>query len=227
MAQKQLSKKELINKANTSMVAAIAIAGFLVVFALISSRALLAQRSYQAKVIAEKEKAVKQLEKNQEAVKQLETSYKAFVETPENVLGGNPGGTGDNDGNNAKIVLDALPSKYDFPAFITSLEKLLTLSQFKIETIGGKDDEVAQSNAKSKDPVEMPFKLTSEVPNYAKVKELLELTERSIRPIKVKKLTLTGGGQNANSGNAISVSVDGVSYYQAAKGLTIEKKVVK
>lgn len=221
--QKPAGKKELISKANTTMVVSIAIAGFIVVFALVSSRALLSQRSYQAKVIGEKEKAVKQLDKNKEAVKQLEVTYKAFVDRPDNVIGGNPNGQGDRDGNNAKIVLDALPSKYDFPAFVTSIEKLLAVNNFRPDSIGGQDDEVAQATSKEKKPIEMPFQMSTKVENYARARDFLITTELSIRPIQIKKLSISGGD---NGGN-IGIDVDGVSYYQKSKGLTIEEKVVK
>ncbi len=54
---------------------------------------------------------------------------------------------------------------------------------------------------------------------------MLDTLELSIRPIKVKSLQITGG--TANDSNQLSVQVEGVSYFQAAKGLTIKKEVVK
>jgi hypothetical protein len=222
MAQVE-GKKELISKANKSMVIACAVAGFCIMFSIIASVSLWQKRTYQAKVIDAKEEAVSQLDANKAAVDQLAVSYKAFVGTQTNVIGGNPNGSGDRDGNNAKIVLDALPSKYDFPAFITSLEKLLNSNNFKLESITGTDDELAQAKAAAtKKPVEIPFTFESNVGNYAKLRDLLVTTEKSIRPIKIKSLEITGG-----DGAELTVQVDGVSYYQAAKGLTIEKKVIK
>ncbi len=218
------SKRQLIDKANASMIVAIAVAAFVVTFSLVASRALLSQRSYQSRVITGKEKAVKQLDSNKQAVQQLAVSYKAFVDTPDNVIGGNPNGTGDRDGNNAKIVLDALPSKYDFPAFITSVETLLKTKNFPLGQIGGTDDEVSQSSAKNTEPVEIPFQMATQVGGYGNVKDMLETLELSIRPIKIKTLHISGGSETESK---LSVEVEGVSYFQAAKGLTIEKKVMK
>lgn len=215
-------KRELITKANSNMVIVSAVGAFLIVFSLIASKALWAQRTYQAKVIEKKEKAVKQLEDNQKSVEQLKISYSAFTGTPDNAIGGNPNGTGDKDGNNSKIVLDALPSKYDFPAFITSTKKLLALKNFTAKSINGTDDEVAQNKANKSQPVEIPFQLTTEANDYARARELLKTTEQSIRPIKIKKLTITGG-----DGAQLQISIDANSYYQGAKGLTITKEVVK
>ncbi len=215
-------KRELISKANSTMVAVSAIGAFLIVFSLVASKSLWSQRTYQAKVIAKKEKAVAQLEENKKSVEQLKVSYSAFTGTPDNAIGGNPNGSGDRDGNNAKIVLDALPSKYDFPAFVTSVKKLLTMKNFSPRSIGGSDDEVAQSKASDIKPVEIPFQFTTEAGDYARAKELLLSTEQSIRPIKIKKLSITGG-----DGVALQLSIDANSYYQGAKGLTITKEVVK
>lgn len=222
MAQtKETGKQQLIDKANSSMVASVAIAGFLIMFSLVAGRALLSQRSYQARVIAEKEKAVVQLDSNIEAVSKLEISYKEFVGTPDNVIGGNPSGSGDRDGNNAKIVLDALPSKYDFPAFITSVEKLLADKSFPLRSIGGSDDELAQAEADSREPVEIPFQFETNLASYGSVRDLLSALELSIRPIKANQLTISGGD------NELSLRVEAVSYFKPARGLTIEKQVVK
>ncbi len=216
-------KRSLIDQANSKVVIFIAIAGFLVVFSLVASRALLSQRSYQSRVIAQKQVAVDQLEKNEKAVQQLAISYKEFTGASDNVIGGNPAGTGDRDGNNAKIVLDALPSKYDFPAFITSVEKLLKTNNFSPTSISGTDDELAQTDAATtEEPTEIPFSMDVPMGSYANVKDFLITLQRSIRPIHVNQVDISGG-----NGNLINVSVDATSYYQTEKGLTIGKKVVE
>ncbi len=140
------TKRLIINKANATMVIAIAVATFVTVFCLITAKALLSQRAYQARVITRKEKAKDQLKENIKSVEALDTSYKEFVSSPVNVLDGNPAGTGEKDGDNPRIVLDALPSKYDFPALATSLEKLLTDRNYKVDGITGTDEEIAQQS---------------------------------------------------------------------------------
>lgn len=216
-------KRVQINKANTTMVIATAVAAFVVTFSIIAGRALLSKRAYQAKVIGAKEKAVDQLEANIKATNSLVASYKAFVGTPSNVLGGNPTGTGDKDGDNAKIVLDALPSQYDFPALTSSLEKLLKGNGYTINTISGADDEVAQKQTPetgSPQPVPMPFDISIST-NLAGTKNLLSLLERSIRPVKVKTVNISG------SNAEMDVTVSAETYYQPQKSLKIETEVVK
>ncbi len=222
MAKLHTSGKRLqIDRANSTMFIVIAVSAFVVTFSLFAGRALMNKRAYQARVIAQKEKAADQLQENIKATDTLVTSYKAFVETPDNIIGGNPNGKGDRDGDNAKIVLDALPSKYDYPALASSLEKILTSKNFKIENISGSDDELAQAAADSKPtPVEMPFTVAMKA-TFDSGKDLMNIFEKSIRPIKVSEIDIAGGSSD------LTVNVKAVTYYQPAKTLKFETKEVK
>src|SRR3989344_1050345 len=188
------SKRLQISKANSAIVAATATATFLVIFSLVAGKTLLSKRSYQARVIGEKKTALKQLEENEKNVEKLVASYKIFVEKPENAIGGVSTGTGDRDGDNAKIILDALPSKYDFPALATSIEKLLIDRNYQIESISGTDLEVeqsAKSSSSNPEPVEIPFDLSVKG-NFTSFKSLMEVFELSIRPFYVNTLSISG-----------------------------------
>lgn len=227
MAQKLMSTKRLqINKANANMVIILAVAAFVTIFSLVASRALLNQRSYQSRVIAEKKKALAQLKANNEAAEQLVNSYKAFIATPDNIIGGLPTGTGDRDGDNAKIVLDALPSKYDYPALISSIEKVLTSRNYTIGSITGTDDELNQSVAaetggtQTVQPVEMPFDVTV-TGNLDSAQGLLDILQLSIRPMNLQKVALNGADATLN----IQVTVK--SYYQPQKKVNITLKEVQ
>ena len=203
------------------MVAVVAIAAFVFVFSIVASRALIIRMSYQNRIIAAKEKARDQLIANINTVDDLVVSYKAFVETPDNVIGGSPTGKSDKDGNNSKVVLDALPSKYDFPGLTTSIEKILKNNGSSINSISGTDDEVAQSSGDdSSKPVAMSFKLSASG-TYDSTQKLLSLLQRSIRPIHVKQLDLSGNDKG------IEVTITADSYFQPEKTLTIQKKVIK
>ncbi len=217
------SKHVQIDKANATMVAAIATASFLAIFSLFASKALWSQSAYQNRVIVKKEKARDQLKKNVDTATQLTTRYQAFVSSTQNVLGGNPTGQGANDGDNAKIILDALPSKYDFPAVATSLENLLTQNGLKTNSITGTDDEVAQGgNKSSPDPqvVEMPFQV-SVTGAYTTIQNLTNIFEHSIRPIHIKTIQFTG------SDSILTMNVDAITYYQPEKNLDNTFEVVK
>lgn len=223
MASGQLSLKRIgVDKTNSRIVTLTAISAFLVVFFLVASYMLFGQLMYQNKVIGYKKKAVSQLQDNIKARDSLVTSYKTFVSSPQNLLGGNPTGSGPNDGSNAKIVLDALPSSYDFPALTASLEKLLLSQGVKIESISGTDDEVTQaggSSSSSPSTVEIPFEFTVSG-NYNSIRGVIDVLGRSIRPFQVLTTEITGDQ------NDLKLKVTGNTYYQPENTLKIEQKVV-
>ncbi|HSW37404.1 MAG TPA: hypothetical protein VLG37_03495 [Candidatus Saccharimonadales bacterium] len=218
------TKRVAIDKAQTQMVIAVGIAAFISVFALVAAHALWGQKGYLGRVTAEKEKAHKQLQANVKAVDSLVTAYKAFVSTSTNAIGGNSGGNGDNDGDNAKIILDALPPQYDFPGLASSLEKVLGDRGFSVGGIGGTDDQLTQqTNTSSPSPqaVIMPFTFSVINANYGSVQNLISVLQKSIRPIQIDKLELSGAT------NSMQLVVTAHTYYQPAKNLKITTKEVK
>lgn len=224
MAKPQISAKRLmIDKANTRTVAYVGVAAFIFMFSMVATKALVSQVSYQNKVIHQKRVAVKQLKQDIDSTKQLTSSYDAFVNTPQNIIGGISTGTGQNDGDNSKIVLDSLPSAYDFPGLATSLEGLLQSQNVKIQSITGTDDEIAQSaNISSPSPiaVPMPFSLSVQA-DYTGIQNTIATFEKSIRPIQVQKVSISG-----NEGN-LTLDVTAQTYYQPAKSMKIVQEVVK
>jgi hypothetical protein len=218
------TKRLAISKANAQMVAVVAIACFVTIFSLFAAKAVLSQNSYRSKVISAKEKANDQLETNIAAFTSLSSSYKAFDNATTNVIGGLSSGTGDNDGPNSKIILDALPTTYDFPALTASLEKILDQRSFNVTSVSGTDDQVNQQGNISSvkpEPVEIPFSFTVENANYNAIKDLMSALGKSIRPIAVDAVDVTG------SSDDLTVTVTAHTYYQPAKLLTIEKKTIK
>jgi len=217
------TKRLLIDQANARIVAYVGVAAFLVVFSLVATKTLIGQAAYQNRVISKKKAAVTQLKSDIAATSQLKTAYDAFTGTSQNVLGGDPSGASNKDGDNAKIILDALPSSYDFPGLTTSLESLLGSQSVHISSITGTDDEVAQSTNQtsvSPQPVPIPFTVAVEG-DYTGVQNTISAFEKSIRPMQIQSLTLAG-----NQGK-LSLSVSAQTYYQPAKSLNIKKVVVK
>lgn len=225
MAQEpKLSTKRLkIDKANTTMVAVVAVAAFVVAFSLVTSKVLLSQFNYQNRVIGAKRTAVNQLKSDKSAVSDLVSSYKAFVNTPQNVLGGNPTGTGQNDGDNAKIVLDALPSQYDFPGLVSSLENVLSNQGFNIDSISGTDQQLSQQGDQSSNnpaPQQIPFQLTIDG-SYSSIQNAVDILQHSIRPIVIQNIDLSGTDSD------LTANITAYTYYQPAKTFSIKTEVVK
>lgn len=224
MPKSPSGKRNLIDKANTRMVAYVGVAAFLLVFSAVATKTLASQIKYQNHVISAKKKARNQLQADIAATSTLKSSYDKFVSQTPNVIGGDPQGTAQKDGNNAKIVLDALPSGYDFPGLATSLDNLLSAqNNVHINSITGTDDEVAQgSNESSADPQPVPIPFSVSVSSdYGGVQNVIGVFEHSIRPMQIQTMNLSG-----NTGN-ITMTLTAQTYYQPAKSLNTRTEIVK
>jgi len=218
------TKRVAISRANAQMIAVLGVASFVTVFCLFAAKAVWSQNSYQSRIISAKELANNTLEKNIENYSKLATAYNEFNKATPNVIGGVPGAAGDNDGNNAKIILDSLPSSYDFPALTSSIEKLVLKNNLKLSSITGVDDQINQQNTKaqaSPKEVPIPFAFAVKDANYTSVKALINSLGRSIRPMHIDTIEVSGGG------NDMTVTVNAHTYYQPAKDVSITKKVIK
>ena len=188
-------KHEIIDKNNNTVLLAVAGATFIFIFCAFAARALISQSLYHGRVIGEKEKTLEQVRSNLAAVEELKQSFDAFQLEPINIIGGNPSGEGPLDGNNAKLVIDALPSKYDFPALSSSFEKILKAGGYDIGSIGGAEDISLSANVDAAgvvQPVKIPYSFTVSA-DQTGTKTLLETLERSIRPMFVEKLVIQSG----------------------------------
>lgn len=217
------TKRSLINKANSTIVFVTAAAAFVVVFALVAGNSLISQVTYQNRIIDAKKQALKTLKDDLAARDSLVESYKAFVADEVNVLGGLVNGNGDRDGDNAKLVLDALPSKYDFPALATSLEKVVTSQNLGILSISGTDQEIDQADKQrspNPEPVPMPFQLQV-TGSYTSIQSLVDVLFRSIRPFQIGTMELSGDE------SSMTASISGQTFYQPEKSLEITKEIVR
>jgi len=211
-----------VNKTNARIFGIIAGTSFLVVFFLVASYSLFGELTFRNQIIKEKKTAVTQLKTNVESSTKLVKSYKTFAGANTNFIGGSSSGIGARDGSNPKITLDALPSKYDFPALTASLEKLATEQQVTIDGITGSDDEVAQTGQASNSPApfEMPFeiKLTGD---YVTIQKALDAFDKSIRPIQTQTMQISGDQTKLN------LVLNAKTFYQPEKTLKIRMKDIK
>jgi len=224
MANFEISTKRIaISKANTQMVVVIAVASFITVFSLVASKELWSQSSYQAHVLSASNKAKTQLITNISAFKTLDSQYNNFQSGQTNIIGGSTSGGGNNSGTNAQIVLDSLPPKYDFPALVTSIQKLFSTANITLTSIAGIDQQLTESSnsvSSSPAPVPMPFSINIESTNYNTIQQVLSLLQSSVRPIAVDTITING------SGNTMSLSITAHSYFQPGKKINISTKTV-
>lgn len=220
-----LTKRALISKANKRTVVVTSFAVFIFIFTAVATNALVKEMLYQNRVISARKDALQVAEASRDAVRDLETSYKAFTSTPQNLIGGNPSGTGDRDGDNAKIILDALPPRYDYPALTTSLEKIVTSHGLQFVSMIGNDDAIAQqenTSSATPAPVEMPFEFSVKG-DYDACQDLVKSLEQSIRPFQIQAVELlasTGEGD-------VTIKVIGKTFFQPAKNLNVNEETVQ
>lgn len=214
-----------INKANTRILIIIAVTSIVTAFSLMSTKALFQQSMYQRKVLGERNKAVKLLEANVESAKKLKAQYDVFEEGDPNIIGGQGGenaGAGLSDGDNAQIALDALPSQYDFPALISSIEKIVNEKHLTIQGISGIDagDQSGEVSSAQPQSQSMAFSLNTQS-DYQAVLTLLKEFERSIRPFDITAFSITG------SASSITSNIQGNTYFQPSVSLKPEEKVIR
>ncbi len=210
------SKRVQVDKAQSTLFIIVAVASLITVFGLVASKSYFSEAGYLNRVADEKQTALDQLKANKNAVDQLVEKYKDFANKDTNIIAGSKTGTGPRDGDNPRLILDALPSKYDFPALATSIEKLLT--GYKINSINGTDDSLNQIAGTT--AVEIPF--TADVEStYVNIKTLVGYFQNSIRPFQYQSLQLTGVD------NGVQSIMKAKTYYQPEKDLTIQTKEIK
>jgi hypothetical protein len=215
------SKHFQIDKANNYIFAVVAITAIVTVFSLVSIKSLWSQSSYQRKVLSLKKKAIVQLNQDSSAIDAIKAQYDVFSAQNPNIIGGAGDNTGNglSDGGNPRIVLDALPSQYDFPALISSVEKIITNDSVSPQTINGTDEGDTPSTDSSS-PQSLDFTIEATSP-YAGAQTLLNDFERSIRPVDVTKLELSG------SEASMRISLDASTYYLPAMKFEVQQQVVK
>jgi Tfp pilus assembly protein PilO len=212
------SKKVQVDKDKAKIFAIVSVAAVVSAAAFVIGKGLWDQAAYIGKVADKKEAAVEQLEENKESFKTLSAAYDSFKKESPNLLGDDPAGSSPRSGDNVTLVLDALPSKYDFPAVTSSIEKLLT--GYTINSIVGKDDNVAQQTAASMGPIEIPFSVDV-VTNYSSFRQLIYSFNKSIRPIQLVKIELSG------TDGTLQAQLDAKTYFQPERGLVITESLVE
>lgn len=204
-----------IEKASSTAFAAVAIASVLVSFSIVFLNILWGTARYNSKVHTAQEEVRDTLKANLEAVGDLENSYRN-LEIGSDLIKQQP-----TDKKNSEVVLDALPSKFDYPALVSSINNLAKRSGVKLKSFQGTDTgEDALQFSTTPAPVEIPLNIQVEG-SYDRVKQFLRATELSIRPIHVTSLDISG------SDNLLRVSAGINVYYQPAFDLSLTEKEVE
>lgn len=206
-----------VSKDQSSILMVVAGTVAVVIFLLFATKAMIVQGFYQQRVLSAKHGVVSDLKKNYESAKTLVNQYDVFASQDPNMLGAPVSGTGNLNGDNPRLVLDALPSKYDAPALASSLEKILKGRNLKIGSITITDDQSLYPDQPQSAPQYKAVTFSSAgTTNYAGGSQLLNDFERSIRPFDVNKLRISGTDNN------LSLSLDMTTYYQPGKVIDLK-----
>lgn len=197
------SKYTLIKKASSNMFVAVVIASILVSFSVVSIKFLLDLRSFNAEVQTQQAGIIDSLNQNI-------TNYESLSEDYENFTGGSDliGNQGDRD--NTTVVLDALPSKYDYPAIVTALENITRISRVQLVGISGRDE---VESAITSDPTPEPIDINMSIAingNYRAIQRFMSTLERTIRPYAIVNVTFSGTDDD------LRATFDLLTYYQPA-----------
>lgn len=219
------TKRLQIDKAQSTILLVVCVSTAVTIFSLISTKSLLSQAAYHRREVAAKKTALKQINDNVSAATNLVTQYQAFNNTNPNAIGGKNSqdpGVKPPDGTNSRVVLDALPSKYDFPALVSSVSNILATNNIVSPSVSGTDQSSTVSGAPTVVPQAISIPMTiSGTASYASLQSLIRDLERSIRPFDVTNLQIRGSADN------ISFTLDSTTYFQPPKTLVVTNKEIK
>lgn len=214
-------KKIQIDKDSKTMIIWASIAIFIVVFCLVSTKSLYSVFSLQNKVISANNNSINRLSRDKSSVSQLIGSYKNFVNTSTNIIGGSTSSDTQNNGDNAKIILDALPSSYDYPALLSSIQNILSSQGVVIGNISGSPSQQGGSSSSSgqttSSPIPMTFSFSVTGP-YQNIQNVVNEFELSIRPMQFQTIDLSGNQ------NSMTLNASVQTYYQPSIGFNITKE---
>lgn len=227
MKVKDFFAKSLKNdRSGSGLVIAVAVATVITVFCLVSSKTLFSQASYNKKVLDARRDALNQLNANIEAADKLVAQYQIFqTGSSTNIIGGKNStdpGLQPPDGDNARLVLNALPSRYDFPALISSVTKILDNNRVSNQIIDA-DDKSQEVNS---DPTANPKIQTINITvggttDYNGLRAVIRDFERSTRPFDITKIDIRGSDTNMS----FNLTMD--TYFQPPLTLSLNMKEIK
>ncbi len=208
-------KQSQIKNASAKTFISVAVASVIVSISVVLLNILWNTSKYNARTQDLQTTARNTLKDNIEVVKELEKSFTTLELSskliPDQSI----------KKSNSELVLDALPSKYDFPALVSSINNLAQRSAVKLTSFQGVDlGSSAEQSSTKPVPIDIPFNIEVEG-KYDSIAKFLKGMESSIRPMKVMVLNLSG------TDSRIHASLTVETYYQPAFDLSIEKRVVE
>lgn len=218
MAGKSLNistKHIQIKKAASTVFAAVAVASIVISFSIVFLNILWQTSQYNSRVHNAQERVRDTLKANLAAVDDLRASF-SNLEIGAPLVPKQPA-----DKKNSEVVLDALPSKFDYPALVSAVSNLAEQTDVDLRTFQGNDlGEGAVQKTNKPTTIEIPIDIGVEG-SYESIKKFLKGIEDSIRPFKVVTVDIAG------TDSQLRVNVSMVTYYQPAFDLELTTQEVQ
>ena len=212
-----LKKRQQIELAGRNMFAWVVVAAVAVSFCLATGQYLFSKWQYNNKVLGAKYTASDTLAQNIVNAKQLKQEVDALVANANLALVKT-----DPADSNLKSVLDALPTVPDTAALATSLQQaILSRSGVTIESITV-PPETSQPVDGADKPTPQAITFSFVVSgSFSKIQAMVKDLERTIRPIQVTGINLTGTDAN------LRANIEATTYYQPSKTVNATEEVVQ
>lgn len=219
-----LRKRQQIEKVGKNMFLWVAAASVIFGVCSVLALSLFERISYKQDVINAKNKTAGTLEDNIDTAEELKKEVRvlntnqALLDTPRL----------DNT-EPVSVILDALPSTANSSALGASLQqKLLNVDGVAIESltvdpIAGVEDSLSDSDSSSSagdNQITFQFSVKVDVGQVTALQSMLRRLERSIRTIDLTSVVIE------KQGDKVTLSAEGVAYYQPAVKVELEKKPV-
>lgn len=225
-----LRKRQQIAKASQLMFLWVAGASVIVGASVVLLWVIGQKLVFNEKVLAEKAQTVATLKHNNSIVEELKDNVRVLNTDQSLIDLRTPA-----DSEPVQVVFDALPATANSAALGASLQsdKLLGQPGVTIESLtvspvagvedeGGEDDGDSSADDESGDnAIQFEFSVSASRNNADALKDVLKRLERSIRAISIATL------QVEQQGDRLVMTVTGEAYYEPAKNVELQDKVVR
>ncbi len=209
-----ISKHVKIKNSSKIVYITIMVSAIVIAFSLAILNSLYGQWRFNERLHAEKERVLDKLETNLANAKSLKSSF-ASLEAAGEII------PGQNGRPNSTVILDALPSRYDYPALATAMDVLAEESGVILDSFDGEDAETqAEVSAVEPRPIEIEYTM-SVTGSYDQINQFMQNIERSIRPISLSDVALSG--KTTELRGAFSM----ITYYQPTVDLNVITRTFK
>lgn len=212
-----LTKRRLIEASGHKMFYWVAGASVVLAFALVALQFIFQDFMFNNKIIDAKAKTAQTLSKNFTTADELTKSVNSVVVSDENLAKNRSFDRQDNIG----VVIDALPVEATVTSLPAAIQTVIVpRSGVSLVSISTPSEVTAFEDATEIAPVESEYSVEV-AGNYDAIKAFLQLLERSVRPIHIMSIDLTG------TDGAMRASITLKTFHQPAIVYQLKDEVIR